>query len=179
MIFSDVVATPVRIGLWVFSGPIGSALGGSKGLRSPCGRWSRSLWSATAMLRPPLYGQTVPVHAAKYIVPRATVSANSASAALLFVVAYFGFTRHRGDRLLAPIALVLAFIANFQRELRLIHLTIRTSVFGFALTLGQISTIVPLLIITDSAAEAVHPVRRGSRSSGSSKSNRLGTCSRY
>ena len=147
VILYDVVATPIRIGLWVI-------FWGYWFHTRRIERVHYAVWTlvpllalATAMLRPPLYGQTIPVHAAKYIVAMQLIAKLSLGV-LLFVVAYFGFTRRRGDRLLAAIALLLAFTAIFQRELRLIHLTIHTSLFGFVLTLGQISTIVSLLIIT-------------------------------
>jgi serine phosphatase RsbU (regulator of sigma subunit) len=43
---------------------------------------------------------------------------------------------------------MLAFVANFQRELHLIHIGLSTTVFGFAVSLGTISTILSLLLIT-------------------------------
>jgi hypothetical protein len=147
VILYDVVATPIRIGLWVVFWAYWFRTQRINRLHYAVWTLVPILALATAMLRPPLYGQTIPVQAAKYIVPVQLFS-KLGLGVLLFAVAYFGFTRRKGDRLLAPIALVLAFIANFQHELRLIHLTIRTSVFGFVLTLGQISTIVSLLIIT-------------------------------
>ncbi len=66
---------------------------------------------------------------------------------------------------MAATALLLAFIANFQHELVLVHLTMHTKVFGFALRLGQISTIVSLLIITILLLTRLC-VRSGSRNSG-------------
>jgi serine phosphatase RsbU (regulator of sigma subunit) len=59
-----------------------------------------------------------------------------------------GFKRRRAEGGMAGAAVMLAFAANFQRELRLIHIGISTRVFGFAVTLGTISTILSLLIIT-------------------------------
>lgn len=49
---------------------------------------------------------------------------------------------------MAGAAVMLAFAANFQRELRLIHIGVSTTIFGFAVSLGTISTILSLLIIT-------------------------------
>jgi serine phosphatase RsbU (regulator of sigma subunit) len=59
-----------------------------------------------------------------------------------------GFTRHRTEGWLAGVAVSLAFIANFQRELRLLHVQTRTLVLGFSVSLGTVSTILSLLIIT-------------------------------
>ncbi len=49
----------------------------------------------TLMLRPPLYGQTIPVHAANYLVPLQLAS-KLGLGVLLFVVAYFGFRAPEG-----------------------------------------------------------------------------------
>jgi len=67
---------------------------------------------------------------------------------LLGIVAYMGFRRRRAEGGMAGAAVMLAFAANFQHELRLIHIGISTTVFGFAVSLGTISTILSLLIIT-------------------------------
>jgi serine phosphatase RsbU (regulator of sigma subunit) len=49
---------------------------------------------------------------------------------------------------MAGAAVMLAFAANFQHELQLIHIGVTTTVFGFRVSLGTISTILSLLIIT-------------------------------
>jgi len=43
---------------------------------------------------------------------------------------------------------LLAAIANYQHELRLVHVRTASSIFGFTLSLGSVSTILSLLIIT-------------------------------
>jgi hypothetical protein len=101
----------------------------------------------TAMLRPPLYGQKIPVEAATILVPVLLVL-KLGLGVLLFVVAYFGFRRWKAEGGMAAAAVLLAFAANFQHELRLIHVPISTTVFGFVVSLGTLSTILSLLIIT-------------------------------
>ncbi len=49
---------------------------------------------------------------------------------------------------MAGAAVMLAFAANFQNELQLIHIGVSTALFGFRVSLGTISTILSLLIIT-------------------------------
>ena len=49
---------------------------------------------------------------------------------------------------MAGAAVMLAFVANFQYELQLIHIGVTTTVLGFRVSLGTISTILSLLIIT-------------------------------
>ncbi len=147
VILSDVFATPIRIGLWVMFW--------AYWFRLP--RLHRIHWIAwtlvallaigTALLRPPLYGQRIPVQAADVLLPTLMVL-KLGLGVLLAVVAYLGFRRNRTEGGLAAAAVMLAFAANFQHELRLIHIGIRTTVFGFAVTLGTISTILSILIIT-------------------------------
>jgi hypothetical protein len=99
------------------------------------------------MLRPPLYGQVIPVAAHSFLVPFALV-VKLLLAVLLFLVAYRGFTRQRAEGGLAIAAILLAAIANYQRELRLIHVQTTTSFLDYSVNLGTVSTILSLLIIT-------------------------------
>jgi hypothetical protein len=147
VILYDVVSTPIRIGLWVLFWGYWFHLRRIARLHYAVWTLVAILVIATAMLRPPLYGEVIPVHAAKFIIPLQQIS-KLGLGALLFVVAYFGFKRQRTEGGLAAAALLLAFIANFTHELRLIHLSMTTSLFGFVFYLGQVSTIVSLLIIT-------------------------------
>jgi hypothetical protein len=101
----------------------------------------------TAMLRPPLYGQTIPVQAVSILLPT-LMFLKLGLGVLLGVVAFMGFKRRRAEGGMAAAAILLAFAANFQHELFLIHIGMRTRVFGFLVSLGTISTILSLLIIT-------------------------------
>jgi hypothetical protein len=147
LILRDVLLSPVRVGLWVLF----------------WGYWFRIwriarlhqfVWSlvgimmiCTAMLRPPLYGQHVPVHFAHVINPILLV-AKLALGALLFFVTYRGLTRQRTEGGMAVTAVLLVFVANYQREMRLIHIPISFPILGFDVALGTIATVVSLLIIT-------------------------------
>jgi hypothetical protein len=99
------------------------------------------------MLRPPLYGQKIPVQASAILVPTLLLL-KLGLGLMLGIVAYMGFKRRRAEGGMAGAAIMLAFAANFQHELRLIHLDMATTMFGFAVSLGTISTILSLLIIT-------------------------------
>jgi len=147
VVLHDVISAPIRIGLWVIF----------------WGYWFRvvriaklhyAVWGlvavlaiSTAMLRPPLYGETIPVAASSFLLPLQQIS-KLGLGVLLFVVAYFGFKRQKAEGGMAAAAILLAFAANFQHELHIIHVSMTISVFGFVITLGQISTILSLLIIT-------------------------------
>ena len=147
VILHDVLSTPIRIGLWVMFW--------AYWFRVPRLRWIHWIaWSlvallaiGTAMLRPPLYGQKIPVEAANILLP-AVMFLKLGLGVLLLVVAYMGFRRNKAEGGLAGAAVMLAFAANFQRELQLIHIGVSTTLLGFRVSLGSISTILSLLIIT-------------------------------
>jgi len=147
VILSDVIATPLRIGLWVLF----------------WGYWFRLEWIdllhrvvwalvvilaiGTAMLRPPLYGAHVPVHASLYLQPF-LLGVKLAFGILLLLVAYRGFRRNRGEGAMVGVAVLLAVIANYNRELRVIHIPTTFTILGFAIHLGSLSSILSLMIIT-------------------------------
>jgi Stage II sporulation protein E (SpoIIE)/Beta-galactosidase jelly roll domain len=146
-ILSEVLAAPIRIGLWVLFWAYWFQLPKVHRIHWIVWTLVALLAIGTAMLRPPLYGQKIPVEAAKILLPTLLIL-KLGLGVLLGVVAYLGFKRRRAEGGLAGAAVMLAFAANFQRELRLIHIGISTTVFGFAVSLGTVSTILSLLIIT-------------------------------
>lgn len=147
IILLDVLSRPIRIGLWVMFW--------AYWFRVPRLRWIHWIaWSlvallalGTAMLRPPLYGQKIPVNAAGILIPATTIF-KLGLGVLLLVVAYLGFKRNKAEGGMAGAAVMLAFAANFQNELQLIHIGVTTTALGFRVSLGTISTILSLLIIT-------------------------------
>jgi hypothetical protein len=147
VILADVIATPVRIGLWVMFWAYWFRLPKLKRFHWVTWVLVGLLAIGTAMLRPPLYGQKIPVHAAGILVPTLLLL-KLGLGLVLGIVAYMGFKRRRAEGGMAGAAIMLAFVANFQHELRLIHLGMRTTVLGFVVSLGTISTILSLLIIT-------------------------------
>jgi hypothetical protein len=143
----EVIAFPLRIGLWVLFWGYWFRL-------SRMGLLHRIVWTmvailaiGTAMLRPPLYGEHIPVHTAVYLHPFLLV-VKLGLGILLLLVAYRGFKRNRGEGVMAAVAVLLAITANYQRELRLIHVPTTFTVLGFAVSLGSLSTMLSLLIIT-------------------------------
>jgi hypothetical protein len=101
----------------------------------------------TAMLRPPLYGAHIPVHTSLYLQPF-LLGVKLAFGILLLLVAYRGFKRNRGEGAMVGVAVLLAVIANYNRELRVIHVPTTFTVLGFAIHLGSLSSILSLMIIT-------------------------------
>ena len=147
VILADVLATPIRIGLWVMFWAYWFRLPRLHRIHWIVWTLVALLAIGTAMLRPPLYGQKIPVQAANVLIPTLMVL-KLGLGVLLGVVAYLGFRRNRAEGGLAGAAIMLAFAANFQHELRLIHIVWSREIFGFRVSLGTISTILSLLFIT-------------------------------
>jgi len=142
-----VLGGTVRIGLWVLFWGYWFRI-------AKIGRLHKVVWAlvtvlviGTAMLRAPLYGEIVPVHYATFISPTLLV-VKLGLGVLLFLVAYRGFATQKTEGWMAGAAVLLGFVANYQREMRLIHVPITYSVFGFTISLGAAATITSLLIIT-------------------------------
>ena len=94
-----------------------------------------------------LYGEHIPVHYATFINPTLLIIKLALGALLLFVT-YRGLTRQKAEGGMAVTAVLLVFVANYQRQLLLLHLPANFTVFGFTISLGTIATVISLLIIT-------------------------------
>jgi hypothetical protein len=147
VVLRDIILHPSRIGLWVLFWGYWFRL-------AKIGRLHRVVWPlvallmvGTAMLRPPLYGQIVPIHYQAFISP-ALLVVKLGLGVLLFMVAYRGFTTQKTEGWMAATAVLLCFVSNFTSELRLIHVQTMFVVFGFVIQLGTVATVVSLLIIT-------------------------------
>jgi hypothetical protein len=147
VILSDVILRPAGIGLWVLFWGYWFRLWNIVALQRVVWGLVAALMAGTAMLRPPLYGLIVPVPYATVISPLLLV-VKLGLGVLLFAVAYRGFTRQKTEGWMAASAIFLVFIANYQHELRQVHVPIHFSVLGFAISLGTIANVASLLIIT-------------------------------
>jgi len=146
-IWTDVVLNPLRIGMWVLFWGYWFHL-------HRIGRLHRAVWPlvfllivGNAMLRAPLYGQVIPLNAASFLTP-ALLIVKLGLGVLLFIVAYRGFKKQKAEGWLAGVAMLLAATANYQHELHLVNVKITTTLFGFIVSLGTVSTILSLLMIT-------------------------------
>jgi hypothetical protein len=147
IVIHDIIAFPLRIGLWVLFWGYWFRLRRMRSLHYAV--WSLVIILAigTAMHRPPLYGTLVPVSTATFLHPFVLI-VNLGLGVLLLLVAYRGFYKNKGEGGLAATAVLLAVIANYQHELHLIHVQIFFTWLGFSISLGSVSTILSLLIIT-------------------------------
>ncbi|HSY37156.1 MAG TPA: SpoIIE family protein phosphatase [Acidobacteriaceae bacterium] len=147
VILIDVILAPLRIGLWVIFWGYWFRLWRT-------GRLHWLVWSVvgilmicTATLRPPLYGLHVPTHYASFIDPIRLI-AKLYLGVLLFFVTYRGLRRQKTEGWMAATAVVLVVVANYQHEMRLIHIKTKFPILGFEISLGTIATVVSLLMIT-------------------------------
>ena len=147
VILNDVILTPLRIGLWVLFWAYWFRIWSIAKLRLVVGALVAILMLGTAMLRPPWYGQQVPVHDATWIAPLLLLI-KLGLGVLLFRVAYRGFRRQKTEGWMAVAAVLLVFVANYQRELRQLHIKTTFSVLGFSISLGTVATVLSLLVIT-------------------------------
>ena len=147
ILLKDVALTPMRIGLWILFWASWFGLGTPRRLWHLTCELALLLAVGTAMLRPPLHGQFVSLQAGRVLTP-AVLWIKLAMAALLIAVTVMGIRRNRAEGWLALPAVLLAGVANYQSELRTFHIPIRYAVFGFQLSIGQISTMLSLLLVT-------------------------------
>ncbi len=147
ILLTDVVAAPLRIGLWVLFWAYWFHVGPARWLQRAVWALVLALALGTALVRPPLFGQTVPVHLAHTILP-VLVTLKLALGALLVWVTWRGIRRNRAEGLLALPAVLLAVMANYQHELHLLHIPIRFTLLGYQVSLGTASTILSLLLVT-------------------------------
>jgi hypothetical protein len=147
VILADVVLAPMRIGLWVLFWGYWFKIWNIKRLHQLVWPLVAILMVGTAMLRPPLYGQLVPPHFAGTLLPVLMLT-KLGLGLLLCGVAYRGFVHQRTEGWIAGFALVLVVIANYQRELRLLHIKTIFTFLNFSVSLGSVSTILSLLVIT-------------------------------
>jgi hypothetical protein len=147
VILADVILAPIRIGLWVIFWGYWFRLWRIAMLHRLVWTLVSILIVGTALLRPPLYGQAIPVHYATFIVPL-LLTIKLGLGVLLLAVAYRGLTRQKTEGWMAFIAVVLVIVANYQHELRQIHIRTAFSILGFNISLGTLSTVLSLIIIT-------------------------------
>ena len=147
LILVDVLAAPLRVGLWVLFWASWFRLGPSR-------RFQQMVWGlvaflalGTLLLRPPLFGVLTPVSASHIITPL-LLTAKLALAVLLLWKSFNGIRRERLEGWLAVPAVLLTIAANYQREASLIHLPVSFTLLGFTITMSTLNTILCLLLVT-------------------------------
>ncbi len=147
VILATVIVAPLRIGLWVLFWAYWFRVGPARWLQRAVWGLVLLLALGTLPLRPPLYGLYVPVGAAAFLTPFLLVVKLALAALLLWVVVK-GIQREPAEGWVALPAVCLAAMANYQHELRLIHIRTAFTVIGFSISLGTASTMLSLLLVT-------------------------------
>jgi len=98
-------------------------------------------------LRAPLYGSVVPVDAIVWLSPL-TLMLKLLLGVLLVWVTVRGIRRNKAEGWLALPAVALVILSLYTEELAVLHVRTTFFPFGVAISLGQIGTILSLLIIT-------------------------------
>lgn len=151
ILLKDVLLTPTRIALWVLFWASWFCLGTPKRLWRLTCELAVMLAIGTAILRPPLHGQIGSLQVGRVLTP-ALLWIKLALAAVLIAVTVMGIRKNRAEGWLALPAVLLAGVANYQAELRILHFPITFSVLRFDFSIGEISTMLSLLIVTAMAS---------------------------
>ncbi len=143
----DAVLAPATYGLWVLFWAYWFRL-------DRITRLHRMVWGlvlllgiGTAMLRAPLYGRLVPVHAIVWLSPL-TLALKLLLGVLLVWVTARGIRKNKTEGWLALPAVLLVAISLYQEELIVLHVPAQFLAFGALVSLGQIGTMLSLLVIT-------------------------------
>jgi hypothetical protein len=148
VLLADVISLPLRIGLWVIFWGYWFRIVRMAWLHRVVWGLVLLLTIGTAMLRAPLYGKIVPVHAAIYLTP-VLLGLKLCFAVLLFAITFRGIMKQKTEGWLALSAVLLVAVSLYQRELHVfLHVRTAFDVVGFAIQLGSISTIFSLFLIT-------------------------------
>jgi hypothetical protein len=147
VVLGDIVLGPPRVGLWVLFWAYWFRLVRIAKVHQIVWPLVGVLTLGTAMLRPPLYGQFVPTHYSAVVVP-VLLAVKLALGVLLVLITIRGVRTQKTEGWMAVSAVLLVVVANYNREMRLIHIPTSFTVFGFEVQLGTVATVTSLLIIT-------------------------------
>jgi len=146
-VLEDAVLTPLTVGLWVLFWAYWFRLGGMARLHRAVWGLVVALAVATAMLRAPLYGTVVPVHAVVWLSPL-TLALKLLLGILLIWVTVRGIRKDKAEGWLALPAILLVILSQYQEQLAVLHLPAEFHPFGIGISLVGASIILSLIIIT-------------------------------
>jgi len=143
----DAVLKPGVIALWIIFWAYWFRMG-----RMP--RQHKMVWGFTialalmiAMMRAPLYGHIIPIHAVAFLSPLALFMKLLLGGLLLWV-AWEGMRKDNTGAWLAMPAVGLIIVSLYQQELLVLHVPLSFFPFGVAVGISQIAVVVSLIIIT-------------------------------
>ncbi|HUZ04353.1 MAG TPA: SpoIIE family protein phosphatase, partial [Acidobacteriaceae bacterium] len=146
-LLEDAVLVPAIIGLWVLFWAYWFRL-------DHMARLHRMVWGlvvvlavATAMLRAPLYGGLVPVHASVWLSPLVLVL-KLLLGVLLVWVTILGIRKNRAEGWLALPAVLLVVLSRYSEELSVLHVPTSVYPFGIGISVNSVAITLSLVIIT-------------------------------
>ena len=146
-LLSDAVLKPGVIALWIIFWAYWFRMG-----RMP--RQHKMVWGFTialalmvAMMRAPLYGHVIPIHAIAFLSPLALFMKLLLGGLLLWV-AWEGMRKDNTGAWLAMPAVGLVIVSLYQQELLVLHVPLSFFPFGMRVGISQIAVVVSLIIIT-------------------------------
>ncbi len=150
VLLRDLIPGPLAMGLWVLFWAYWFRLDRTGHIS----RVHRTVWTlvgllllGTCMLRAPLYGSVVPIHAIVWLSPL-TLVLKLLMGALLLWVTYEGIRRDRTEGWLALPVVLLVIVSLYQSELLVLLVPVFFFPFGFAIDISQIAIVLSLGIIT-------------------------------
>jgi hypothetical protein len=147
LLLSDALLAPAVTGLWVIFWAHWFRMGQMPRMHKMV--WGFVIASALtiAMMRAPLFGRVIPVHAIFYLAPLAALLKLLLAASLIWV-AWEGMRKDHAGAWLALPAVGLVALSLYQQELLVLHLPLSIFPFGFRVNINQIAVVVSLNIIT-------------------------------
>jgi Stage II sporulation protein E (SpoIIE)/7TM diverse intracellular signalling len=144
---SDALLSPAVIGLWVIFWAYWFRMGHMPRMHKMVWGFVAASALTVAMMRAPLYGRVIPVHAVAYLGPLAALLKLLLGAMLIWV-AWEGMRKDHAGAWLAMPAVGLIALSLYQQELLVLHLPLSIFPFGYAVSISQIAVVVSLNIIT-------------------------------
>ena len=146
-LLADAVLVPMVIGLWIIFWAYWFRMGRMERMHKMVWSFAFVLAVTMAMMRAPLYGKLIPVHAVVYLAPLAILMKLLLGGLLLWV-AWEGMRKDHTGAWLAMPAVGLIIVSLYQQELLVLHVPLTFFPFGMALHISQIAVVVSLNMIT-------------------------------
>lgn len=146
-LLADAVLVPMVIGLWIIFWAYWFRMGRMERMHKMVWSFAFVLAVTMAMMRAPLYGKLIPMHAVVYLAPLGILMKLLLGGLLLWV-AWEGMRKDHTGAWLAMPAVGLVIVSLYQQELLVLHVPLTFFPFGMALHISQIAVIVSLNMIT-------------------------------
>ena len=146
-LLTDAVLVPTVMALWIVFWAYWFRMGRMDRLHKMVWAFAFVLALTMAMMRAPLYGRLIPVHAFVFLAPLA-IFLKLLLGGLLLWVAWEGMRKDHTGAWLAMPAVGLIVVSLYQQELMVLHVPLSFFPFGMAVGISQIAVVVSLNIIT-------------------------------